>query len=192
MSVCLGYARVSTKDQSVDMQLKALQPICGDRIWQESKSGTSVIGRKELALVIEEAKRLRSTGEEVTLVVYSLSRLGRRVVDLVAMVEELQRLQIGFRSISESIDTSTAMGRCFFNIVAALAQAEAEVLGERTRAGLKAAVARGKRLGRPSATHDVIQQAKSLIEAGASVRSASKSVGISHTTLLRQLRTAVA
>jgi DNA invertase Pin-like site-specific DNA recombinase len=138
MTIHLGYCRVSTEAQNLGMQLAALRPLCRDRIWQEKKSGMSQAGRTELAFVVAEAKRLRSEGQDIVVCVYSLSRLGRRLVETVALIEDLCASGIGFKSTSESIDTTSAMGRCFMNIIVALGQAEAEIISERTKAGLKA------------------------------------------------------
>jgi DNA invertase Pin-like site-specific DNA recombinase len=173
------------------MQLAALQPVCGDRIWTEKKSGMSQSGRTELAAMIAEAKRLSSTGEKVTICVYSLSRLGRRVVETGALIEDLQKSGIGFKSCSESIDTTTAMGRCFLNILLALAQSEAELLSERTKAGLQAKKDAGIKLGRKTGDYSAaLEEAKALIASGTSIREAAKQSGLSNTTLLRLLNAA--
>jgi len=191
MTIFLGYCRVSTEKQSLDLQLAALRPFCGDLIWHEKKSGMDQSSRPALAEVVAEAKRLKSLGEDVVISCYSLSRLGRRVVETVALVEELQRAGIGFKSTSESIDTTTPMGRCFLNIIAALGQMEAEVISERTIAGLQARKAAGVKLGRKPGEHtEALLIARQLIASGESVRAAAKEAGLSSTTLLRLLRTA--
>ena len=187
----LGYARVSTEQQSLDMQLSALRPLCGERIWQEKKSGMSQASRCELAAMIEEAKRLAAAGEQVVIAVYSLSRLGRRVIETVGLLEELRSAGIGFMSVTESIDTTTPMGRAFLAIVAALAQAEAEVLSERTKAGLQAKREAGVKLGRKvKQCDDEVVRAKELIAAGYSLKAASKEVGLSRGTLQRRIKAA--
>jgi DNA invertase Pin-like site-specific DNA recombinase len=189
MTTYLGYCRVSTEKQSLDSQLAALKPFCGDKIWQEKKSGMSQAGRNELTAIVAEAKRLKEQETEVVICCYSLSRLGRRVVETVALVEELQKSGIGFKSTSENIDTTSAMGRCFFNILASLAQMEAEVISERTIAGLQAKKAAGVKLGpKPGEYSEAVMRAKCLIQAGRSVRAASREVGMSNSTLLRLLR----
>jgi DNA invertase Pin-like site-specific DNA recombinase len=191
MTTFLGYVRVSTEKQNCDMQMAALSPICGDRIWQEKKSGMTQAGRTELQAVVAEAKRLRGNGEAVTLVCYSLSRLGRRLVETVTLIEELNSLGIGFKSVSESLDTTTPMGRAFVNIICSLAQAEAELLSERTKAGLAARRAAGVKLGRPSRDHSTeLAQAKQLVAGGLSVREAARRTGMNNSTLLRMLKSA--
>lgn len=187
----LGYIRVSTEKQHYDMQLAALRPLCGDHIWQEKKSGMSQASRTELAAVVAEAKRLRTAGNDVVIVVYSLSRLGRRLVETVALIEELQRHGIGFKSITEALDTVTPMGRAFTNIIIALGQAEAELISERTRAGLAARKAAGVKLGPKTGDYSQqLEQAKQAMAGGASIRSAAAASGLSNSTLLRLLKTA--
>lgn len=191
MTTFLGYLRVSTEKQNFDLQMAALSPVCGAHIWQEKRSGMTQAGRSELTAVVAEAKRLRSLGEPVTVVCYSLSRLGRRLVETVSLIEELNSLGIGFKSVSESIDTSSAMGRAFTNIIIALGQAEAELLSERTKAGLQAKRAAGVKLGRRAQDHGaVLAQAKQLVTEGLSVREAARRTGMTNSTLLRLLKAA--
>jgi DNA invertase Pin-like site-specific DNA recombinase len=190
MTIYLGYARVSTEQQSLDLQYMHLTPIC-ERIWTEKRSGMTINGRTELVSMITEAKRLRSEGADVCIVVYSLSRLGRRMIETVALIEDLRACGIAFRSLSESIDTSNAMGRCFMNILASLGQMEAELISERTKAGLQARKEAGIKLGPKTLENtDAVNEAIALIAAGASVRNAAKQVGISNSTLLRRLNVA--
>jgi DNA invertase Pin-like site-specific DNA recombinase len=191
MTIYLGYCRVSTLDQSLDLQIAVLKPLCGDLLWQEKASGMKA-GRTALAAIVEEARRLRASGESVTIVCYSLSRLGRRMLETIALIEDLRAAEIGFRSITEQFDTSTPLGRAFLAIVAALAQAEAETLAERTRAGLAARKAAGVKLGRPKLRdYDcAVEKAKALIAAGSTVYSAAKQVGMPPSSLLRRLNVA--
>lgn len=191
MTTYLGYCRVSTEKQSLDMQLSALQPICGEHIWQEKKSGMSQADRTELAAVVAEAKRLRTTGEDVAIVCYSLSRLGRRVLETLSLIEDLQKEGIGFKSTSESIDTTTPMGRCFLTMLAAVAQMEAELISERTVAGLAARKAKGIKLGPKAGDYtEQLATANTLIGTGSSIRQAALEVGMNHSTLLRLLKAA--
>jgi DNA invertase Pin-like site-specific DNA recombinase len=191
MTIYLGYCRVSTEKQSLQMQLALLTPLCGDRLWHEKKSGMSQATRTELTAIVAEAKRRRATGEDVVICVYSLSRLGRRLVETVHLIEELQRGGIGFKSLTESFDTTTAMGKCFFNIMVAMNQMEAELISERTIAGLQARKAAGVKLGPKNKNFDdQVEKAKALINDGESMRSAAKAVNMSSTTLARLLKTA--
>ena len=138
----VGYARVSTQDQNPDLQTDALKAAGCDRLYIEKASGARE-GRPELQAAIEY---LRS-GD--TLVVWRLDRLARSVKQLITTVETLDERQIGFRSLTEAIDTTTSGGRLVFHLFAALAEFERSIIRERTNAGLKAAIARGRKGGRP-------------------------------------------
>jgi serine recombinase len=187
----LGYTRVSTEKQNLDMQLAALTPLCGNQIRHEKKSGMTQAGRTELAAVVAEAQKLRAAGEDVCIVVYSLSRLGRKLVETAALIEELQAAGIAFKSVSESIDTSTAMGRCFLNILLSLGQMEAEVISERTKAGLAVRKQAGQKLGPTAGDYsEQLDAARQLLASGVSARTAAVRVGMSSTTLLRLLKVA--
>lgn len=188
--IYLGYARVSTEQQHLDLQLAALSPLCGDKIWQEKKSAMGQ-ARSELVAVVAEAKRLSDAGEEVVICCYSLSRLGRRLVETVSLLDQLRAHGIGFRSLTESIDTSTPMGRALLSIIVVLAQAEVETLSERTRAGLAARKALGVKLGpKTKDFSESVERAKRMMSAGTSLRSAAKQVGMSQASLSRRLNAA--
>src|SRR5271156_4989492 len=131
----IGYARVSTEDQNLNLQLQALTDSGCERIFSDKKSGTQK-ARKGL----EEAVSHLRIGD--TLVVWKLDRLGRTVKQLVDLVSELESKGINFKSLSDAIDTTTSAGRFFFHVMASLAQMERELISERTKAGLAA----GKRL----------------------------------------------
>jgi DNA invertase Pin-like site-specific DNA recombinase len=139
----IGYARVSTQDQTVDLQTDALTRAGCDKIFTDTASGAK-IDRPGLA---EAMSHLRS-GD--TLVVWRLDRLGRTLKHLIATITDLNEQGIGFKSLQESIDTTTSGGKLIFHVFGALAEFEREVIRERTRAGLQAARARGRFGGRPS------------------------------------------
>ena len=128
----IGYARVSTQDQNLDLQTAALQSGGCDRIFDDKLSGT----RRDRP-GLERALDVLREGD--TLVVWKLDRLGRSVKDLVELVGDLEKRGVHFRSVTDAIDTSTPAGRFFFHVMASLAQMERELLVERTRAGLDAA-----------------------------------------------------
>jgi DNA invertase Pin-like site-specific DNA recombinase len=140
----IGYARVSTSDQNLDLQLDALKAAGASSIYEEHCSGAA-LERPEL---VQCLKALRP-GD--TLVVWRLDRLGRNLRGLIEAVNDLEERDIAFRSITEAIDTSGPTGRLVFHIFAALAQFERELLRERTMSGLAAARARGRKGGRPRA-----------------------------------------
>ena len=140
-AITIGYARVSTQQQSLALQLDALAPLC-ERIYKETVSGAGNVPRPQL----EECIKALRPGD--VLMVHSLSRLGRSNVELITLVDELSKKGVSVRSLTDSIDTSGPAGRLILSVFAALAQMERENLIERTKAGLAAARARGRIGGR--------------------------------------------
>ena len=140
----IGYARVSTQDQNLDLQVEALEKNGCDKIYQEIVSGIKA-ERKTL----NEALSYLRTGD--TLVVWRLDRLGRSLKQLIELINSLQERYVGFKSVVEAIDTTTPTGQFFFHITGAFAELERNLIRERTRAGLASARARGRKGGRPKA-----------------------------------------
>jgi DNA invertase Pin-like site-specific DNA recombinase len=138
----IGYARVSTRDQKLELQLDALTEAGCEKIYQE-KVSAGKLERPQLQRLIQS---LRS-GDIV--IVWKLDRFSRSLKDLINTVNEFQQKGVGFISLNDSIDTTTAQGRLIFNIFASLAEFEREIIRERTNAGLAAARARGRLGGRP-------------------------------------------
>jgi len=138
----IGYARVSTDEQSVDLQIAALEAVRCDCIFKDEGISGTRFSRPGLDSALKTLKK----GD--TLVVWRLDRLGRSLSRLVELVDELGRQGVQFASLTESIDTSSSGGTLLFHIMAALAQFERTLIGERTRAGMHAARARGKHVGR--------------------------------------------
>ena len=138
----IGYARVSTDDQDTRLQIDALKRAGCERIYEESASGSRT-DRPELAKALAHGRK----GDVV--VVWKLDRLGRSLPHLIDTVHDLEERKIAFRSLTDSIDTTTASGRMFFHMMGALAQFERDLIRERTHAGLKAARERGNVGGRP-------------------------------------------
>ena len=137
-SMLIGYARVSTSDQTLDLQKDALEKAGCDRIFTETASGS-----KAERIGLEKALNYVRPGD--TLVVWRLDRLGRSLPHLIETITSLNNRKIGFKSITESIDTTTSGGKLVFHIFGALAEFEREIIKERTKAGLTAARARGRR-----------------------------------------------
>lgn len=155
----VGYARVSTEDQLLNLQTDALKKAGVDetRIYHEQVSGVKT-KRPQLK------ECLRSLREGDTLVVWRLDRLGRSVPELINIMSDLQKRNIEFRSLSEAIDTSSAAGKMIFHMLAAFAEFERNLISERTRAGLKAARARGHRGGRkPKVDAKMLKAAKAML-----------------------------
>src|SRR3954464_12002284 len=143
----IGYARVSTDDQNLDLQRDALKKAQCEQIFTDTVSGT-----KARRPGLEEAlSHLRARD---TLVVWRLDRLGRSLRHLIDTVTDLQERGIGFKSLQENIDTTTSGGKLVFHIFGALAEFEREIIRERTQAGLQAAWARGRNGGRPQKLTD--------------------------------------
>ncbi|WP_149915507.1 recombinase family protein [Sphingobacterium cavernae] len=138
----IGYARVSTKDQNLDLQIEALQKAGCEKIYQEKISGATK-NRPELDKMIEQFRQ----GDE--LYVWRLDRLGRSLKNIIDLVLSLNDKGIIIKGISDSVDTSTINGRLFLNLMASLAEYERELIRERTNAGLQSARARGRTGGRP-------------------------------------------
>jgi DNA invertase Pin-like site-specific DNA recombinase len=146
-NVLIGYARVSTNEQTLDLQLDAL-----------TKAGCEEIRQDKISSVADDRPGLKSVLEIVragdTLVVWRLDRLGRSLKQLIELINELQNRGVCFRSVTESIDTTTTGGKLVFHIFGALAEFERNLIKERTNAGLEAARARGRKGGRPKAISD--------------------------------------
>lgn len=140
----IGYARVSTQDQTLHLQRDALRKIGCDKIFTDTASGAAT-ERQGLAEALEYVR------EGDTLVVWKLDRLGRSLKHLIETITHLNNRNIGFKSITENIDTTTSGGKLIFHIFGALAEFERDIIRERTNAGLQAARARGRFGGRPKA-----------------------------------------
>lgn len=141
-TMLIGYGRVSTSDQTLDLQKDALQKAGCGRIFTDTASGA-----KAERTGLDEALSHLRTGD--ILVVWRLDRLGRSLKHLIETITALDNRKIGFKSITEAIDTTTSGGKLIFHIFGALAEFERDIIKERTRAGLTAARARGRKGGRP-------------------------------------------
>lgn len=178
----IGYARVSTRDQTVAAQRDALRQAKCARIFEETALGAAR-EKPELTAALDCMR------EGDTLVVWKLDRLARSLRQLIETIEGLEQRGIGFRSLTEAIDTTTAGGRLTFQIFGALAEFERQIIRERTRAGLDAARARGRKPGRkPSLDARDLQAAKALLaDPEISVGDIARRLGVSQATLYRHL-----
>ena len=178
----IGYARVSTGEQETALQLDALRKIGCEKIFEDQASGVKS-DRPGLAQAIAYAR------DGDTLTVWKLDRLGRSMKHLIEVVTELEGRGVGFRSLTENIDTTTPGGRLVFHLFGALAQFERDLIRERTRAGLKAAEDRGRRGGRqPVVSADKLAKARQLMASGLNVREAAARVKIGKTALYDAFR----
>lgn len=176
-----GYARVSTEQQNLDRQLDALRKYGCDMIYNEKMTGTKR-DRPELA------KMLDRMTEGDTMVIESLSRLGRSTKDLIELTELFQSKGVHLVSLKESIDTSTSTGKLLFTLMSAIAQFERDVIADRTREGLKSARARGRTGGRPKTDPDAIRKAIKLYNTRQySIREIEELTGVKKSTLYRNL-----
>jgi DNA invertase Pin-like site-specific DNA recombinase len=182
----VGYARVSTQDQTLDLQKDALEKTGCTKLFTDTASGAKA-ERKGL----EEALAYVREGD--TLVVWRLDRLGRSLNHLIETVADLNDRKIGFRSLTESIDTMTSGGKLVFHIFGALAEFERDIIRERTQAGLQAARARGRLGGRRRAkaldTPKKVAMAQALYaDKSHTVGDICKTLNVSRATLYRYVR----
>jgi len=178
----IGYARVSTTDQTLALQQDALTKAGCERVFTDTASGS-----KTDRAGLEEALTYGRPGD--TLVVWRLDRLGRSLKHLIETVTHLQETGIHFRSLQEQIDTGSSGGKLVFHVFGALAEFERDLIRERTKAGLTAARARGRVGGRPSLTPEKAQLAQTLYnDKRNSVADICKTLRISRATLYRYVK----
>lgn len=178
----IGYARVSTNDQNLDLQTDALTKAGCDKIFSDVASGA-----KSERLGLAEALTYTRSGD--TLVVWKLDRLGRSLPHLISIAKDLESKGIGFRSVQESIDTTSPAGKLFFHMIGALAEFERDIIRERTNAGLASARARGRLGGRPRSLDSKKAKMASALYAdkNTSIREICETLQISKATLYRHL-----
>ena len=176
--VKIGYARVSTDDQNLDLQRDALNAGGCDRLFTDTASGAKA-ARPGLA----EALAFARPGDVLT--VWRLDRLGRSLSELVKTVGELEAAGVGFESLTERIDTSTAAGELVFHVFGSIAQFERRLIIERTRAGLAAARVRGRKGGRPGASAETISAIQALAKTERSPTESCKVLNISRSTFYK-------
>ena len=182
MGDLLGYARVSTADQDPSLQHDALKAAGCLKLFTDKTSG-ALDRRPQLDRLLDQLR----PGD--TVVVWRLDRLGRSLRHLIALSEDLGEWKVGLRSLSESIDTTTANGRLFFKIMGSLAEFERDLISERTKAGLAAARARGRKGGRPPVmTPQKVKVARQMYASrDHTVDEIAKTVGVSRKTVYRHL-----
>jgi DNA invertase Pin-like site-specific DNA recombinase len=180
----IGYARVSTADQDTALQADALKKAGCTRIFEDTASGAKS-DRPGLAAALAYLR------DGDVLVVWRLDRLGRSLPHLIETIATLEAQGVGFRSLTEHIDTTTPGGRLIFHVFGALGQFERDLIRERTRAGLTAAAARGRKGGRkPVMTPEKLQRAREYLANGLNVREAAARIKVSKTSLYAALQAA--
>lgn len=176
-----GYARVSRDTQNLDRQIDALKRHGIDKIYNEKMTGT----KKERP---ELSKLLDRISEGDTIIIESLSRLGRSTKDLIELTELFEQKGVHLVSLKEQIDTSTSTGKLLFTLMSAIAQFERDVIADRTREGLQAARARGRKGGRPKISADNIRKAVKLYKTMQyTIKEIEELTGVKKSTLYRNL-----
>lgn len=178
----IGYARVSTVDQNMALQLDALRDAGVERVFRDQGVSGSASARPGLDACLDHLR------EGDVLTVWKLDRLGRNTQHVLAVVDQLTSRGIDFRSITEGLHTEGPMGKAMLTIMAAFAQLERDTMIERTRAGLVAAAANGRRGGRPRKVDDAdAAKARSMREKGLNATDIAKMLGVSRASVYRYL-----
>jgi len=178
----IGYARVSTTDQDPQLQLNALCEAGAARVFTDHGVSGSTINRPQLDACLDFLR----PGDVLT--VWKLDRLGRNTRHVLAVVDDLRAKKVGFRSLTEGLSTDGPMGAAMLTIMAAFAQLERDTMIERTRAGLAAAAANGRRGGRPRKVGDAdVTKARGLRDKGVATPDIAKMLGVSRATAYRYI-----
>lgn len=175
----IGYARISTQDQTLQPQIDVLKDTGCEKIFTDIASGVRT-QRPGLEQAISFCRK------KDTLVVWKLDRMGRSLSHLIETIKNLGTLEIGFRSLTEEINTTTAGGRLIFHVFCALAEFERDLIRERVQAGLKSARSRGRKGGRPPVSKETIAMAQALFsDKNLSVKQICDRLGIAKSTLYK-------
>ena len=175
----IGYARVSTSDQTLEPQKDALLEASCEKLFTDVASGA-----RSQRPGLDKAIAFCRNGD--TLVVWKLDRMGRSMSHLIEMIQKLENRGVGFQSLTEKIDTTTAGGRLIFHLFGALAEFERDLIRERVQAGLKSARARGCKGGRPPVSEETKRMAKTLMaDKNLSVKQICERLGIAKSTLYK-------
>jgi DNA invertase Pin-like site-specific DNA recombinase len=183
----IGYARVSTRDQNLDLQKDALTKAGCERIFED----LGISGAKASRPGLDQA--LASLRDGDVLVIWKLDRLGRSLRNLIELVNDLRERGVQFKSLTEGFDTTTPAGRMLFHVIAALGEMERDLIRERTNAGLTAARARGRKGGRKRKLDArAIKMARALLSDGSTADEVAKTLRVNRATLYRALERASA
>lgn len=176
-----GYARVSTKEQNLQMQIDALTKAGCIDIWEEK-----ITGKKKERPVLNKLLETLRPGDRV--IVYKLDRISRSTKHLIELMEIFEKKGVEFVSLKENIDTSTPTGKFFFHIMASLSELERDILSERTKGGLEAARARGRKGGRPKVNNKKLELAMKMYKSkDYSIKQIVEATGVSQATLYRYI-----
>ena len=177
----LGYARVSTADQDLSGQIARLKDAGAIRVFEDVVSGKQ-FDRTGLSALMDHAR----PGDSIAII--RLDRLGRSLKELLETVENLKDQDIGLISLEERIDTTSAAGELIFHVFGAIAHFERRLISERTKDGIKAARAQGRKPGRPPLKTETVAALKSLVKAGMTAGQAAKQLGIARSTAYRLVK----
>lgn len=178
----IGYARCSTAEQNLDLQLNALKDAGAERVFADQGISGSQPDRPQLSAALDHLR------EDDVFIVWRLDRLGRNTRATLEFIDELQRRGVGFQSLTENLSSGGPMGRLMVTMLSAFAELERDLVVERTRAGLSAARAKGRYGGRPRKVNDAqATKARQLKEKGVSVPDIAKLLGISRASAYRYL-----
>ncbi len=180
VQMIIGYYRVSTDDQETALQVNALEKAGCEKLYSDQGFSGRTFNRPALQ------GALKNLQEGDTLIVWKLDRLGRSIVDLMHLLNDLRTKDVAFVSLTEGIDTNTAGGRMFYGMLAVFAEYEADTIAERTRAGLAAAIKRGVKLGRPSAlTIHQEELVRKMHQDGESMKELSRTFDVNYNVIRR-------
>lgn len=180
----IGYARVSTDDQNLALQIDALKSVGCTKIFYDQGVSGKVASRPGLSKAINALKK------DDELIVWRLDRLGRSLINLIKLLDDLGRKGISFRSLNENIDTNSSGGKLVFHLMAALAEFERALISERTKAGMMSAKARGKHVGRPPTLNSAqcLAAIKTIESEDGSISSVAEKLNVSERTLMRLIK----
>lgn len=186
MQRIIGYCRVSTQEQNLDMQERAIEKYAEEKGLRLVMYVEKVSSRKNERGELLNAMKAATQGD--LFVVYKLDRLARSTKELYELTEQLKEKQVDFVSISDSFDTSTPTGKAMFGMLAVFAEFERDIIQQRTKAGLEAARKRGRIGGRPTIDEKVKQRVLTLFEAGESASDVAKEYGIGRATVYKIIK----
>lgn len=186
MTRIIGYTRVSTEDQNLDMQRQAIEKYAMDQGLECVIYEEKISSRKKERPELQHALKAAARGDRF--VVYKLDRLARSTKELYELTEQMKERGVDFVSINDSFDSSTPTGKAMFGMLAVFAEFERDIIQQRTKAGLEAARKRGKIGGRPAIDADKKRQIRKLFEAGESASDIAKEFGIGRSTVYKILR----
>jgi len=182
----IGYCRVSTEDQNLDMQERAIEKYAEEKGLRLVMYVEKVSSRKSERVELLNAMKAATQGD--LFVVYKLDRLARSTKELYELTEQLNEKQVDFVSISDAFDTSTPTGKAMFGMLAVFAEFERDIIQQRTKAGLEAARKRGRIGGRPTIDEKVKKHVRTLFEAGESASDIAKEYGIGRATVYKIIK----